>query len=81
MNKNWIWTDHIKEQIIERKLSKEIIETTLNSPDEVVSGKYDRQIYHKILGEKLIRIVADGNVLITVYITDKISKYMKGKRL
>jgi len=50
----------------------------LDNPDEIVPGKYGRQIYHKIVGDKLIRIVADNNVLITVYVTDKIKKYMKG---
>ena len=77
--KSWIWTDHIEDQIIERELSRELVETTVNTPDEIVPGKRGRQIYHKLLGDKLIRVVADGDLLITVYITDKIKKYMKGK--
>ena len=81
MSKNWKWTDHILEQIKERELTKELIETVINYPDEVVSGKYGRQIYHKLLGNKLIRVVADNDVPITVYITDKIKKYMKGKQI
>jgi len=78
VEKSWFWTDHIEEQLIERELSKELIEMVLDNPDEIVPGKYGRQIYHKIVGDKLIRIVADNNVLITVYVTDKIKKYMKG---
>jgi len=75
MKKEWIWTDHIKEQIIERELSIELVETTLNEPDEIVEGNLGRQIYHKLIDDKLIRVITDGNVLITVYITDKVRKY------
>jgi hypothetical protein len=81
MDKNWKWTDHILEQIKERELTKDLIEMVVNTPDEIVSGKYNRQIYHKLLEDKLVRVVADGNILITVYITDKIKKYMKGKQV
>ncbi|HGE71227.1 TPA: hypothetical protein ENX78_10355 [Candidatus Poribacteria bacterium] len=75
MKKEWIWTDHIKEQIIERELSIELVETILNEPDEIVEGNLGRQIYHKLIDDKLIRVITDGNVLITVYITDKVRKY------
>jgi hypothetical protein len=81
MDKNWKWTDHILEQIKERELTKDLIQMVINDPDEIVPGKYGRQIYHKLLGDKLIRVVADGNTLITVYITDQIRKYMKGKQV
>jgi hypothetical protein len=81
MDKNWKWTDHILEQIKERELTKDLIEMVVNTPDEIVLGKYNRQIYHKLLEDKLVRVVADGNVLITVYITNKIKKYMKGKQV
>lgn len=40
MKREWIWTDHIEEQIVERELSKEMIEETIDTPDEVVAGKY-----------------------------------------
>ena len=29
---------------------------------------------------KLTRVVADGNILITVYITDNVKKYWRGKQ-
>jgi len=80
MKREWIWTDHIEEQIVERELSKEMIEETIDTPDEVVAGKYGRQIYHKLMNGKLIRVVADGNILITVYITDNVKKYWRGKQ-
>ena len=74
----WKWTDHIKIQLIERKISKELVETAINNPDKVATGKKNRKIYQKIIGDKLIRVETEGNNLITVYLTDKISKYMKG---
>jgi hypothetical protein len=67
-------------QIRERELSKELVESVVNEPDEVVPGKRGRLIYHKVIDSKLIRVVADSNVLITVYTTSKIEKYMKGKQ-
>jgi len=81
MNENWKWTDHILEQIKERELTKDLIQMVINNPDEIVPGKYGRQIYHKLLGDNLVRVVADGNILITVYITNQIRKYMKGKQV
>jgi len=48
MEKEWIWTDHIEEQVIERELLRELVETTVNTPDEIVPGKCGRQIYHKL---------------------------------
>lgn len=79
MPKDWIWTDHIESQIAERELSRELVETVINTPDEIIPGKYGRLIYHKIVNDRLVRVVADGNVLITVYITSKIQRYMKGR--
>jgi hypothetical protein len=80
MSKNWIWTDHMEIQIAERELSKELVESVISDPDEIVPGKRGRSIYHKLIGSKLVRVVADGNVLITVYTTSRIEKYMKGKQ-
>lgn len=75
---NWKWTDHIELQLIERKIPKEVVETAISNPDRIVEGKKNRKIYQKIMGEKLIRVVTEGNKLITVYLTDKIKKYMGG---
>lgn len=74
----WKWTDHIKIQLIERKIQKELVETAINNPDSTVTGKKNRKIYQKIIGNKLLRVVTEGNSLITVYLTDKVSKYMEG---
>jgi hypothetical protein len=75
---NWKWTDHIELQLAERKLPKELVETAINDPDKIVAGKKNRKIYQKIIGDKLIRVVTEGGSLITVYLTDKVKKYMGG---
>lgn len=74
----WKWTDHIGLQLIERKIPKELVETAINNPDKIVVGKKNRKIYQKIIGDKLMRVVTEGNNLITAYLTDKIKKYMEG---
>jgi len=74
----WKWTDHIEIQLNERKISKELVETAIDNPDKIVVGKKNRKIYQKIIGDKLIRVVTEGDNLITVYLTDKLKKYMGG---
>jgi hypothetical protein len=75
---NWKWTDHIELQLAERKIPKELVETAINNPDKIVVGKKNRKIYQKIIGDKLIRVVTEEGSLITVYLTDKVKKYMGG---
>ena len=74
----WKWTDHIEIQLNERKISRELVETAINNPDKIVDGKKGRKIYQKITGDKLVRVVTEGDNLITVYLTDKVNKYMGG---
>ena len=65
-------------QMSERKISRVMVETAIGNPDAVVTGKTNRRIYQKIQGDKLIRVVAEGDRLITVYVTNRIGKYTKG---
>jgi hypothetical protein len=74
---SWRWTDHILLQLKERDISKELIEDALKNPDSKTSGTGNRIIYQKLASGKLLRIVPEGDLLITAYITDKISKYLK----
>ena len=74
---DWRWTDHILLQLKERDISKELIEDALKNPDSKTSDLGSRIIYQKLASGKLLRIVTEGNLLITAYITDKISKYLK----
>lgn len=76
---SWILTDHLKEQLEEREIPKEFVFDALNNPDEVVEGDKGRNIYHKMIRGKLLRVVVKTNVVITVYHTSKIGKYWKGK--
>jgi hypothetical protein len=73
----WRWTEHIIIQLQERGIRKELVETTLVNPDKVVMGQKNRVIYQKIMLGKLLRVVTEGDLLITTYITDKIEKYVK----
>jgi len=75
---DWIWTDHILHQMEERKIARDLVEGALNAPDDKVPGKKTRLVYQKMTGDKLIRIITEGNKLITVYVTDKVKKYIRG---
>ena len=76
--KHWVWVDHIKNQMDERGITSDIVEDALENPDAVLQGKENRVIYQKLIMDKLLRVVTEGNKLITVYLTSKIRKYMKG---
>jgi len=75
---DWRWTQHILIQLKEREIQKDLIEKTLASPDKITEGKKKRRIYQKIVAGKLLRVVTEDDLLITVYMTDKIKKYMEG---
>jgi hypothetical protein len=74
---DWRWTQHILIQLKEREIQKDLVETTLGSPDKKIKGKKNRMIYQKSVSRKLLRVVTEGDMLITVYMTDKIKKYME----
>ena len=65
-------------QRVERKIPKELIETALSNPDKIIQGKKNRKIYQKMVGDQLMRVISEGDNLITVYVTDKVKKYMGG---
>ncbi len=73
----WRWTQHILIQLKEREIPKDLVEMTLANPDEKIKSKNDRLIYQKVFSGKLLRVVSEGDRLITVYMTNKITKYMK----
>jgi hypothetical protein len=45
---DWKWTDHIEMQLLERKISKESVETAINNPDQVIDGKRKRKPHYRI---------------------------------
>lgn len=75
---DWRWTQHILIQLKEREIQKDLVEITLGSPDKIIKSKKNRRVYQKIVAGKLLRVVTEGDLLITVYMTDKIKKYMEG---
>lgn len=78
--KKWQWGAHIKKQMVERKISKQLIQNALDNPDEVVKGRKDRIIYHRIVESgKLLRVITENSRIVTAYLTDKIGKYWKGE--
>lgn len=74
---NWRWTQHILTQMKERGIQRHLVETALESPDKIIKGKKNRMIYQRITSGKLLRIITEEDMLITVYMTDKIKKYME----
>ena len=77
---NWNRTPHFIRQLTERNIPEETVKQTLDNPDEIIKGKDDRIIYQKVIGDKLIRIIAEKENFITVYQTNKIDKYLKGDK-
>ena len=82
------WSSHALKNLADREIPREEAEKTLLSPEVVVPGGPQRQIFMRRYldirfgQEMLVRAVveekADEALVITVYITSKISKYMKG---
>jgi len=75
----WIWSEHIELRISKRKISKDLVEIAVNEPDEVLPAEKNRLIYQKVVSGKLVRVVVEGDTLVTVYLTSKIKKYLKGE--
>jgi len=77
-----VYTDYAEDTIKDRKFSKEIIEDSLKNPDEIVKGKKGRKIAHKIIGNKLLRVVfeeyAKTYIVITAYYAEP-KRYMKNE--
>jgi len=60
-NKDWYWTNHIKEQMVERDITTEEVEAALINPDDIMLSKENRKIYQKMTRDKLLRVVTEGN--------------------
>ena len=66
-----LYADHAEEGMADRKISKQLVEHALKNPDEVVQGKKGRKIAHKLVGERLLRVVFEPKekayIAITAY--------------
>lgn len=78
----YILSQHAKEKVFKRKIPLELIESVLEMPEQILvqDGKKILQSLVQLNNkEYLLRIFVnvnrEPNVIITVYMTDKISKY------
>ena len=75
-----IYTDYAEDIISDRKISKKIIEDSLRNPNEIVKGKKNRKIAHKVIRNKLLRVIFEEDaktyIVITVYYAEH-RRYMK----
>jgi hypothetical protein len=78
-HEKWIWSEHLEFRMSKRKIPRELVEATINNPDEIIPVELNRLAYQKVMGSKLVRVIVEENTLVTVYITSKIKKYLKGK--
>ena len=88
MNKPIHIPPHTLQNLFDREIDRQEVERTIVQPEYVVSGYAGRQVYmrryhDKILGqEMLLRVIAeetrDEQVIVTVYKTSQIERYLKG---
>lgn len=75
-----VYTVYAQETLNERNISKEEVELALLVPLEVLAGKRGRSIAHRIVSNKLLRVVFETSdntyIVITAYYTT-ISRYVK----
>jgi len=55
------FTEYARDSINDRKIEEDLIKEALSNPDENVKGKLDREIAHKIINGKLLRIIYQKN--------------------
>ena len=74
------YTNYSEETLADRKIKKTIIEAALFNPDEVFDGRTGRKIAHKLVGDKLLRVIYEFDnkayIVITAYYT-KPERYTK----
>lgn len=52
-----IYTKHAEDMLIFRKISKELVQECLKSPDETLSAREGKKIYLKDLGRNYLKLV------------------------
>jgi len=73
------YSEHVLQRMEKRGISKKLIEEAIKNPDEIIFGEKGRKIYHKIMNGKLLRVVVEGDVIVTAYMTSKVIKYYRGE--
>ncbi len=82
------WSDHALENLAVREIPRAEAEKTLAEPELVVAAGssrrflmrryFDHHLQQHVLVRALVEETPQEQVVITVYITSKISKYIKG---
>jgi len=52
-----IYTDYSESAILDRNIDKDVIKDAISNPDELLEGKKGRKIAHKIVGDRLLRVM------------------------
>lgn len=78
------YSKHALEEIADRKISKEIVDSVLRNPQQIIDHGINKMVYQSVVeftGDKtyLVRVIVaidkEPNVVITLYKTSKIEKY------
>ena len=76
----FVYLKHARESIRERKITESVIEDAIFNPDETIPSKKGRKIAHKIIGNRLLRIIYKKHkkayIVLTAYYT-KPERYTK----
>ena len=81
------WSPHALKNLADREIPRAEAEQTLSSPEAVVLARsprrffmrryFDERFQQEMLVRALVEENAEAQVVITVYITSKVDKYMK----
>jgi len=75
-----VYTDYSEDTLNDREISKKLVEDTIKNPNEIVEGKKERLVAHKLVGKKLLRVMyekeANVYIVVTAYYTYPV-RYMK----
>ena len=82
------WAEHAVENLAEREIDRSDVEATLHEPELVVPDAPVREVYMRryfdrvLQQEMLMRVVVEQTesetVVVTVYKTSQIARYLKG---
>jgi hypothetical protein len=82
------WSPHALKNLADREIPSEEAQQTLSEPEAVVAARsprsflmrryFDARFQQQMLVQALVEETSEERVVITVYITSKIDKYMKG---
>ena len=68
-----IYSDHARQNMLERKISEQRVVETLTFPDKIVSSRKDRKIAQKLFGNLVLRVIYKETekvyIIVTVYYT------------